>query len=90
MSPMEIRPVRLAQPTDKTAATTPIRRADRVPEGEKEVEVSRSALLKPAAAPIDAERIESIRQAIGNGTYRVMPDKIADAMIAAAQASRNS
>ena len=45
MSPMEIRPVRLAQPTDKTAATTPVRRADRVPEGERDVEVSRSVLL---------------------------------------------
>jgi negative regulator of flagellin synthesis FlgM len=90
MSPIEIRPVRLAQPTDKTAATTPIRRADRVPEGEREVEVSRSPLLKPAPAPIDAERIETIRNAIGSGTYRLVPDQIADAMIAAAQASRNA
>lgn len=90
MSPMEIRPVRLAQPTDKTAAAVPIRTADRVPEGERDVEVSRSPLLQSEAAPIDAERVETIRQAIENGTYRLMPDKIADAMIAAVQASRNS
>jgi negative regulator of flagellin synthesis FlgM len=87
---MEIRPVHLAQPTDKTAATARIRPADRVPEGEKDVEVSRSPLLKPDDAPIDAGRIETIRRAIEDGTYRLMPDKIADAMIAAVQVSRNS
>lgn len=90
MSPIEIRPVRLAQPTDKTAATAKIRPADRVPEGEKEVEVSRSPLLEAEDPPIDAGRIGTIREAIANGTYRLMPDKIADAMIAAVQVSRNS
>jgi len=58
--------------------------------GEKDIEVSRSPLLEPQSPPIDAERVEAIRQAIGNGTYRLEPARIADAMIAAVDASRNS
>jgi negative regulator of flagellin synthesis FlgM len=90
MSPIEIQPVRLAQATDRTAATGKARPADKAPEGEKDVEVSRSPLLKPRAAPFDAQRVEAIRASIEDGTYRLMPEKIADAMIAAVQASRNS
>lgn len=90
MRSMEIQPVRLVQGADRTAPTAPIRAIDRVTEGEKDVEVSRSPLLDPDAPPIDAERVDAIRQAIEQGTYAVMPDKIADAMIAAVQASRIS
>jgi negative regulator of flagellin synthesis FlgM len=87
---MEIQPVRLARATDKTAAAAAIRPADRVPEGAGDVEVSRSTLLEPSPAPIDAERVEAIRTAIAEGTYGLVPHKVADAMIAAVQASRNS
>ncbi len=42
-----------------------------------------SAALDPGAAPVDAERVQVIRKAIEQGTYPVLPIKIADAMIAA-------
>ena len=90
MRSMEIQPVRLVQSASRTSPTAPIRADDRVTEGEKDVEVSRSPLLESNAPPIDAERVETIRQAIAQGTYVVTPAKIADAMIAVVQASRNS
>ena len=90
MRSMEIQPVRLVQHADRTAPTAPARPAGKVTEGEKDVEVARSPLLEANAAPIDAERIETIRAAIADGSYVLAPDKIADAMIAAVQVSRNS
>ena len=42
-----------------------------------------STALDPGAAPVDAERVQVIRKAIEQGTYPVLPIKIADAMIAA-------
>jgi flagellar biosynthesis anti-sigma factor FlgM len=90
MRSMEIQPVRLVQAADRTAPTAPARPVAKVNEGEKDVEVSRSQLLEASAAPIDAERIETIRGAIADGSYILAPRKIADAMIAAVQASRNS
>jgi flagellar biosynthesis anti-sigma factor FlgM len=87
---MEIQPVRLVRATDKTAAAAPTRPVAKVTEGDRDVEVSRSEILNSGSAPIDAERVETIRNAIANGSYRVQPAAIADAMIAAAQASRTA
>lgn len=39
--------------------------------------------LDPGDPPVDAERVAQIRKAIENGSYPVVPAKIADAMIAA-------
>lgn len=39
--------------------------------------------LDPGEPPVDAERVAQIRKAIENGSYPVVPAKIADAMIAA-------
>jgi negative regulator of flagellin synthesis FlgM len=36
-----------------------------------------------AAPPVDAERIAAIRKALAEGSYPLVPTKIADAMIAA-------
>jgi negative regulator of flagellin synthesis FlgM len=45
--------------------------------------VERSDALNPGPAPIDADRVAVIRKAIEQGTYPVLPAKIADAVIAA-------
>ncbi|MBB3861874.1 negative regulator of flagellin synthesis FlgM [Novosphingobium hassiacum] len=49
-----------------------------------------SALDAGAKPPVDAERVQVIRQAIERGTYPVVPAKIADAMIAAGMLLRNA
>lgn len=45
--------------------------------------VARSEALDPGPAPVDAERVAMIRKAIEQGTYPVVPARIADAVIAA-------
>jgi negative regulator of flagellin synthesis FlgM len=45
--------------------------------------VARSEALDPGPAPVDAERVAVIRKAIEQGTYPVVPARIADAVIAA-------
>ena len=45
--------------------------------------VATSEVLDPGQPPIDSERVTAIRKAIENGSYPVIPTRIADAMIAA-------
>ena len=45
--------------------------------------VETSDALDPGPAPVDAERVKMIRDAVETGRYPVVPAKIADAMIAA-------
>ena len=45
--------------------------------------VVRSQDLDPGPPPVDAERVQQIRKAIEDGTYPIVPAKVADAMIAA-------
>ncbi len=45
--------------------------------------VVRSRELDPGQPPVDAERVQQIRQAIEDGRYPIVPAKVADAMIAA-------
>lgn len=48
------------------------------------VEVSAPAVnAATAAPPVDAERVQQIRAALQDGTYPLVPTKIADAIIAA-------
>ena len=42
-----------------------------------------SAALAPGEAPVDADRVAEIRKAIEQGTYPVIPARVANAMIAA-------
>lgn len=42
-----------------------------------------SDALEPGAPPVDVERVAEIRKAIEQGTYPLVPHRIADAMIAA-------
>ena len=45
--------------------------------------VETSDALNPGAAPIDTDRVETVRKAVESGSYPLIPAKIADAMIAA-------
>ena len=50
---------------------------------EPAVVVASSALTAGASAPLDHERVATIRRAIATNSYPVIPTKIGDAMIAA-------
>ena len=52
-------------------------------------QVETSDAVKAGAAPVDQERVSTIRHAIEKGTYPVLPAKIADAMIAAGMLLRS-
>ncbi len=43
----------------------------------------KSAALDPGAAPVDADRVRIVRQAVEAGTYPLLPARVADAIIAA-------
>lgn len=45
--------------------------------------VVRSRELDPGEPPVDTDRVAQIRKAIEQGTYPIVPAKVADAMIAA-------
>ena len=45
--------------------------------------VVRSAQFAVGPIPVDSERVQQIRRAIEQGTYPLVPAKVADAMIAA-------
>jgi negative regulator of flagellin synthesis FlgM len=45
--------------------------------------VATSIVIDPGQAPVDADRVAEIRKAVENGTYPILPTRIADAMIAA-------
>jgi negative regulator of flagellin synthesis FlgM len=47
------------------------------------ISVELSAGPEAATPPVDAERVKQIRDAVRDGTYPLVPSKIADAMIAA-------
>jgi negative regulator of flagellin synthesis FlgM len=42
-----------------------------------------STPVEAAAPPVDAERVQQIKAALADGSYPLVPTKIADAMIAA-------
>ncbi len=47
------------------------------------VPVATSTALDAGPAPVDQDRVATIRKAIATGSYPLVPTKIADAMIAA-------
>ncbi|MCB2076107.1 MAG: flagellar biosynthesis anti-sigma factor FlgM [Novosphingobium sp.] len=84
MPPIEIGPARAVGAIESRLARqagTQSDRAKAAPSGEPAV--VRSDALDPGPAPVDAERVRAIRDAVESGTYPVVPAKIADAMIAA-------
>jgi negative regulator of flagellin synthesis FlgM len=91
MSPIEIgapRPVGPVQvktaTTAKSAPATADMQSAAVADAGAATQVQRSSALDAgSAAPVDAERVKVIRQAIEQGNYPLVPARIADAMIAA-------
>jgi negative regulator of flagellin synthesis FlgM len=82
--------------TAPTPATTPVSLGTphEVPEAtpledtaSTKVDVSEtaSALLERAPDDFDSEKVDRIRQAISNGTYKVNPEAIADKLLTNAQ-----
>ncbi len=49
----------------------------------------RSVALDPGAAPVDADRVRIVRQAVESGTYPLLPARVADAIIAAGMLLRS-
>jgi len=100
MSSIEIgasRPVSAVQVTTvgaggKPAQTEAIAEAPKTPApaaAASAPQVETSDAVKAGAAPVDQERVSTIRHAIEKGTYPVLPAKIADAMIAAGMLLRS-
>ncbi|PKP96954.1 MAG: flagellar biosynthesis anti-sigma factor FlgM [Alphaproteobacteria bacterium HGW-Alphaproteobacteria-15] len=62
-------------------ARAPAAKPSKAPAAGISVEVSAAA--DAATPPVDAERVQEIRNALRDGSYPLVPAKIADAMIAA-------
>lgn len=75
------KPVQIDAPAETPKAPAPA--APAAPQ------VETSDAVKAGAAPVDQERIKTIRHAVETGTYPVFPAKIADAMIAAGMLLRS-
>ena len=73
--------------TETTPATAPASApAGPVPAAPQ---VETSDAVKAGAAPVDQERVRTVRHAIETGKYPIIPAKIADAMIAAGMLLRS-
>jgi len=93
--PADTTPVALTPATGQTAATdaaktqaTPPVSPPAVPDASAKVELSSTAatlLSTGASAEFDAEKVARISKAIGDGTFKVNPEVIADKLIANAQ-----
>jgi negative regulator of flagellin synthesis FlgM len=81
MRPIEIRSVQSPRAADPSPAPAARARPASRPAGEVAVEVVRSSLFAAQQPPVDAERVEALRQAIASGTYALSPADIATAMI---------
>lgn len=74
----QVRAVRL-QPF----ATAPAGIGERAPAAPQEPAVRIETAALASAPPVDGERVAQIRSAIAEGSYPLVPARIADAMIAA-------
>lgn len=84
MPPIELGPTRPIGAIDTRIA----RQAGGSPEhtgkaGEPAPTAQLSDALDPGAPPVDGERVQLIRKAVEQGTYPIVPARIADAIIAA-------
>lgn len=53
------------------------------PSGKPGVALEISLALDPSRPPVDADRVAQIRKALQDGTYPLVPTRVADAIIAA-------
>jgi negative regulator of flagellin synthesis FlgM len=84
MPPIEVGPLRSLSAVENRLSRKAGETAAQAARAEKsEPAVVQSEVLDAGEAPVDAERVDLIRKAVENGTYPVVPARIADAMIAA-------
>ena len=84
MPPIEVGPLRAVSAIESRLARKTGDSSGHSARAEKsEPAVVQSDVLDPGEMPVDAERVELIRKAVEEGTYPVLPARIADAMIAA-------
>jgi negative regulator of flagellin synthesis FlgM len=82
-------PISAAGAGGKAAPTEVAVETPKAPAASAAPQVETSAAVKAGAAPVDQERVRTIRHAVETGTYPVFPAKIADAMIAAGMLLRS-
>ncbi|MBS7671306.1 flagellar biosynthesis anti-sigma factor FlgM [Croceicoccus gelatinilyticus] len=84
MPSLELGPIRITTATERRVGTS----AREMPKGHdaaaaKDLEAPVSGDLSAGEAPVDADRVAQIKKALENGTYPILPHRIADEMIAA-------
>lgn len=94
MRPDEIvplRPIRALGKVSPAPTLTPAQRPeDRLADPALPVVVARRSNIDAGSSPpVDTARVDQIRKAIEEGTYPLIPTRIADAMIAAGLLLRN-
>jgi negative regulator of flagellin synthesis FlgM len=91
MPPIEVGPLRALNAIESRLARKSGDSSGQSTKVEKsEPAVVQSEVLDAGDAPVDVERVEMIRKAVEEGTYPVLPAKIADAMIAAGYLLRSA
>ena len=84
MPPIELGPTRPVSAADVRIARQAGGQREHIERpGETTSPVELSDVLDPGQAPIDSDRVITIRKAIERGEYPIIPTKIADAIIAA-------
>lgn len=88
MSPYDISRLTAAAPVrspgrDTAETRSGVSRAAGAPNGDKGVAVQTGAKVSAGEAPVDADRVAQIRDALRDGNYPIVPARITDAMIAA-------
>lgn len=81
-----VSPARALSESDRTGLDTNTKASARGATSENVkpgVALEVSAALDPSKPPVDADRVSQIREALKDGTYPLVPTKIADAIIAA-------
>ena len=93
MPPIEIGPSRpggAVQVRTPSAATGPAEPVRTPAAASAAPQVQTSIAVNAGEAPLDADRISTIRKAIEDGSYPLIPTRIADAMIAAGMLLRSA
>lgn len=83
MPSFDIGPTRAVGALDKRLAREPHEQAARQPQATAPKPQVAGARVAAGEPPIDADRVTEIRKAVEQGTYPIVPTKVADAMIAA-------
>ncbi len=78
----------MSTPIGPIAPVRPVRSSygpppERQPAAEPGASVKIEASALAAAPPVDSDRVKAIRAALADGSYPLVPTRIADAMIAA-------